>query len=177
MNAAQSAGTGIKDANTYLSANVPAWTKKAMPWLGTGLSTVGALETGFTRAAALRANARTYATEGEVAARQGLEQENQQRRMGARMQGEAIGSAAQSGTGYGGSTGALIRQNAMATELDALNIRYKAQLQNWAYGAQAQNIRSEARSTQADTYLRSGAALLRGWSGNYTGSPGFVAQW
>jgi hypothetical protein len=91
--------------------------------------------------------------------------------MGAKVIGSETAAAGQSVGGYGGSTGRMIAQAAVNTELDALNIRHKGQMQKWAYATQAQTLQSEARVASASGLMRAGAELLKGYSGNYTGVP------
>lgn len=114
-------------------------------------------------------NAATMDYEGRTAAAQGYEAEAQQRRKGAMFQGSQIAAAGQAGAGYGGSTGRAITQNVRNATEDALSIRYKAQLQKWAYGTQSANLAAEGQSEATSDYLRAGGALLRGYSGNYLG--------
>lgn len=150
----------------------PQWQQmmsKALPGISTGLTGVGNLVGGISQANALRSNATSYTTEGLAAARQGSEQEAQQRRAGAATIGSMTAAAGQAGTGYQGSNGRMIAQSAANTELDALNIRYKSQLQKWSYFSQSSNLRSEASAAQGSGIARAGAALLKGYSGNYTG--------
>lgn len=137
----------------------------------TALQAGGALVSGLSQSSALRANARTYDTEAGIASTQGYEQEAQQRRAGSMEMGRETAAVGAAGAGYGGSAGRALAQSAQNTELDALNIRYKAQLQKWAYGAQAENLRSEASTATASGVMKAGAALLSGHSKNYL-SPG-----
>lgn len=145
----------------------------ALPYLGTGLNALGAFTAQSAEARSLRYNARAYQAEADIASRQGLEQEAQQRITGAKVLGRQVAAAGESGGGYGGSTGAIIGQSARNIELDALNTRYKAALQRWSFAAQSQNLAAEGRQAQMGAYLKAGAALLRGYSGNYTGASPF----
>lgn len=149
------------------------WLTKAMPSISTGLGIGSALVGSTAQARALSTNAQTYQTEGATAARQGYEQEAQQRITGAKVIGAQTAAAGAAGAGYQGSTGRMIAQSARNVELDALNTRYKAQLQKWSFGAQAQNLGYESGVARAGGILKAGAALLRGYSGNYTGNSPF----
>ena len=146
---------------------------QALPGIGTGLNAGGAYLASRSQANALRTNAAAYNSEASIASRQGFEQEAQQRITGAKVIGRQVAAAGESGGGYGGSTGRMIAQSARNVELDALNTRYKAQLQRWSFAAQAQNLEQESRATQQGAYLKAGSALLRGYSGNYTGTTPF----
>src|SRR6185312_2798229 len=103
----------------------------------------GSLISGTAKANAANDNATVMGFEARTAAAQGYEAEAQQRRKTAMMEGSQIAAAGQAGAGYGGSTGRAIGQNIRNATEDALSIRYKAQLQKWAYGTQATNIASE----------------------------------
>lgn len=137
------------------------------PAAATALQSGGALISGLSQASALRENARTYDTEAGIASTQGYEQEAQQRRAGAMEMGRETAAIGAAGAGYGGSAGRSLAQSAQNIELDALNIRYKAQLQKWAYGAQSENLRSEAGTAEAGGVMKAGAALLSGYSKKY----------
>lgn len=141
---------------------------KAFPQIATSLQTFGAFKSGIDQSNALRSNAQSYAAEGVIAARQGSEQEAQERRQGSMVMGRETAAIGTAGAGYGGSAGRAIAQSALNTQLDALNIRYKSQLQKWAYGAQAKNLQDEANTARTSGYLKAGAALLTGFSKDYT---------
>lgn len=140
------------------------------PWLtaAKALQAGGTLASGLSQAKALQANAGAYRAEAATAADQGFQQESQIRREGAQRIGQETAAVGQSGTGYGGSNSRLIAQNALNVQLDALNTRYKSQLQKWSYQAQASNLDYEARQARVGGFLNAGAALLKGASGNYT---------
>lgn len=142
---------------------------KSVPWAATSLNLAGALTSGLTGAQASEQNARTYRSEGAIATTQGAEQEAQERRGTAMTLGSMRAAAAQAGGGTDGSAGRAIGQSAMNAELDALNIRYKSQLQRWAYSAQAENLDKEATIQRTGGFLKAGAALLKGYSSNYLG--------
>jgi hypothetical protein len=144
---------------------------KSIPWAATTLNTTGALVTGLTGAQASEQNARTYRTEGTIATTQGAQQEAQERRSTAMTLGSMRAAGAQAGAGTDGSAGRAISQSAMNAELDALNIRYKSQLQRWSYFAQADNLDREATAQRTSGALKAGAALLKGYSSNYLAGP------
>lgn len=141
---------------------------KTFPQIATSLQTFGALKSGIDQSNALRYNAQSYATEGAIAGRQGAEQEAQTRRQGSMALGHEAAAVGTAGAGYGGSAGRAMAQSAVNTQLDALNIRYKAQLQKWAFGAQAQNLQDEAKTARTGAFLKAGASLLTGFSKDYT---------
>lgn len=142
----------------------------ALPTIGTGLNAIGSFAGTYAQSRALRSNALGLRTEADIASRQGEEQESQTRITGQKVIGQQVAAAGEAGGGYGGSTGRMIAQSARNTVLDALNVRYKAALQRWSFGAQAANLDYEAGQAKTGAYLKAGAALLRGYSGNYTGT-------
>ena len=140
---------------------------KAAPFV----SAIGDFITGGDQSRAMRENAAIYHAEARTALAQGYEAEAQQRRTGAAAIGREVAAAGQAGAGYGGSVGRVIRQSAISTELDALNIRYKAALQGWGYNRQADIMQREAGGLERGGILRAGAALLQGY-GNYAKGTG-----
>lgn len=136
-------------------------------WLGTALQAFGAAKEGMDASSALKYNSGIYAEEARTAAAQGYEQEAQTRRQTAGELGREEAAAGEAGAGYGGSTGRMIGQSALNAELDALNVRYKSQLQKWAYNAQSANLANEAGTVRTGGFLKAGAALLRGKAGGY----------
>lgn len=131
------------------------------------MSAYGAYQQGQASSNSAGANAATYREEAATTLSQGYEAEAQQRRRGADVIGREVTAAGQAGAGYGGSVGRSIRQSAVNTELDALNIRYKAGLQAWAYRTQGANLSAESGIFSQVGNMRAGAALLKGYS-NYT---------
>lgn len=159
-NAAYSAGNSFSSKTGWV------------PAAATGLQTAAPLVAGIAQARSDRANAAVMGQEGSIAATQGFEQEAQQRRAGTMALGREKAALGAAGAGYGGSAGRAVRQSALNTELDALNIRYKSQLQRWAYASQGQNLKYEGGMALAGGAMKAGAALLRGYSGNYVGDFG-----
>lgn len=142
----------------------------------TAVSTLGALQQGQAQKAAYQAQAQAQDYNAIVAennARAAREQANareeaQRRKFGA-LQGQAIAGIAQSGTGFDGSNADILKQNAIANELDALTIRYEGQNQASGLMAQAEldrmqsgAARMNARSAVTGSYFNAGANLLGG---------------
>lgn len=130
-------------------------------------SAAGAAAQGVQQANASAYNSAIYAQEGRTAAIQGAAAEANLRRNNAQTMGRMVAGAAQAGGGFNGSVGRSIQQSANNMELDALNIRYKSQLQKWAYGAQSSNLAQEGSSAMSTSLLRAGASLLKGYNTNY----------
>lgn len=139
-----------------------------MAFLPLAITALGALKSGSDQANAANANATVYGYEGKTAAAQGYEAEAQQRRNTAEVIGSETAAAGQAGGGYGGSTGRRIGQSQVNAELDAMNIRYKSQLQKWSYASQAQNLKDQAGTATTNSFLNAGGSLLKGYSKNYT---------
>lgn len=140
---------------------------QALPWI---ITAAGALKQGSDQKSADSYNAKVMNTEGVIASTQGYEAEAQKRRDTAQVLGKMEAAAGQAGAGYGGSVGRVLGQSAVNAELDALNIRYKAALQKWAYTTQGANLVAEGKNAQTSSWLRAGSALLRGYSSNYAGA-------
>lgn len=127
------------------------------------------------------ANAADYnAAVGQERARSAFEQgnanEEAQRRQAAQAMGRQRAATAQSGVDLAsGSALDLYKQSATNAELDALNIRYGAQLQGQGMQQQstldslsADQARSNANSALTAGYLNAGASALSSY-GAYTG--------
>jgi hypothetical protein len=119
-------------------------------------------------------NATVTRMNADVAAMQGSAAEEQQRRQFRAFEGAAIAAAAQSGAGLEGSNADVIKQNAVAAELDALTIRYESQMKARGLMAQseldrmqAQASRRAAKDAMTGAYLNAGASLLGGASKAY----------
>lgn len=110
-----------------------------------------------------------------------VREEAQRRRFNA-LEGEALAGIAQSGTGFDGSNLAIIEQNAINNELDALTIRYEGGQQARGLAVTGENYRSQsqldkmnaaqlnanASSTMTGGYLSAGSMLLSAPSRYYT---------
>jgi hypothetical protein len=83
---------------------------------------VGGYKQGKSQSKLMRQQAR-------VAEQQGLADEEAMRRQAREILGAQAAAMAQSGTGPGGSNELIARQSAALAELDALNIRYRGQMQ------------------------------------------------
>lgn len=119
-------------------------------------------------------NATVARQNAQVAGAQASAQEEQQRRKFRALQGEAIAGMAQSGTALDGSNADVLRQNAVANELDALTIRYEGQMKSRGLNAQAdldtlnaQASRRAGRDARTAGYINAGAQLLSGGSKYY----------
>jgi hypothetical protein len=137
--------------------------------IGASVRGFGDIMQGNDQATAMRTNAQIYGGEASTASTQGFQAEATQRRAGAMAIGRETAAAGQAGGGYGGSTGRAIGQSIQNAELDALNVRYKSQMQRWSYGTQAAFMNQEAKTQGQNGLLKAGASLLQGYSSQYTG--------
>lgn len=142
----------------------------------TSVKALGALQQGRAASAQRQGEAHAYdynaavsRNNADVALQQSSAAEEQQRRQARDLEGKAIAAAAESGAGLDGSNGDVIRQSAVAAELDALTIRYEGQMKARGLMAQAeldsmqaQASRSAAKSAMKGAYLSAGAELLSG---------------
>lgn len=88
--------------------------------------------------------------------------EESQRRRFAQLEGAAMAGVAQSGTGFGGTNMAIIEQNAIENELDALTIRYEGQQQAKGLEVTAGNYRSQAELDRMNaSQLNANASAIR----------------
>ncbi|NOV24158.1 hypothetical protein E5S69_11610 [Cupriavidus necator] len=154
-------------------------------WLAVGsavLGATGAVSSANAQAASAQSaqnaaeyNAAASAQRATVAFQQGNANEEAQRRQAALQLGKQRAATAQSGVDLAsGSALDLYQQSATNAELDALNIRYGAQLQAQGYQQQstldslsAQQAGNNARSAMTAGYLNAGASALSAY-GTYT---------
>lgn len=144
-----------------------------------GMQAIGAIQQGNARAAqyeqekqAQERNAQIAQENANIAARQGTANEEAQRRKAAIMAGEQRAAIAQAGIGTSGTATDLTEQSASLAELDALNIRYNASLQQASYLNQAgqaswaaENAGANASTARTSGWLNAGASVLSGLGG------------
>lgn len=131
-----------------------------------GISALGAIQQAQAASAQAKsaAQAQEYnaavARNNEIAVNQQTSfAEDQQRRRFRALQAEGMVAAAQSGAGLGGSNEDVLRQNAIANELDALTIRYEGQMKARGLLAQAEldRMQAEANRRAAKQAMTAGA--------------------
>lgn len=161
-----------------------------IPYIAAAMAAAGAIASANAQASSAKsaANAAEYNAEVDrqratVALQQGNANEESQRRQAAIAMGRQTAATAQSGVDLtSGSALDLYQQSATNAELDALNIRYGAQLQ--AQGLQqqgtldtmtAQQQRNNARSATTAGYLNAGASALSSY-GTYTNNQAALAK-
>lgn len=144
-----------------------------------GMQAIGAIQQGNARAAqyeqekqAQERNAQIAQENANIAARQGAANEEAQRRKAAIMAGEQRAAIAQAGIDTSGTATDLTEQSASLAELDALNIRYNASLQQASYLNQAgqaswaaENAGANASTARTAGWLNAGASVLSGLGG------------
>lgn len=133
-----------------------------------GLQAVGTLASGYSQASGLNAQADAYKQQATIAdanARSASAQadlrEEQIRREGRQEISAQRVAAATSGTGMGGSTGDLIRQNQTFAAMDALNTRYEGALRRTSFENEASGLRHASKSARRQAR----GAVLGGWLG------------
>lgn len=95
---------------------------------------------------------------------QGSQQEETQRRQARQTLGEQRAAIAESGTGFSGSNADVMRQSATNAELDAMNIRYGADVQALGYKNQATSSRFNAKLSKNSGKAAAMAGYLSGAS-------------
>ena len=144
--------------------------------VGTGLKAIGSVAEGNAKSAAYKGEAKSHDYNARVADlnagmsyEQGSQQEEQARRDSRQQLGEQRAAVAQSGTGFGGSNADVIRQSTTNAEMDALNIRYGADVEAVGYKntAQAERYnaalsRNAAKSAKKSGYLNATANIIGG---------------
>lgn len=112
-------------------------------------------------------NQKVAQSNAELAIQQGGQQEEAQRREARQALGQQRAALAESGIGLDGTGGDLYQQSAADAELDALNIRYNADLQAASFknnasldGYQAQVYGKQAKDYGRAAAIGVGTALL-----------------
>lgn len=147
--------------------------------VSTAFSVIGAINQGNAKSEQYEAqaqanayNAQVMRNNAQIASEQGNANEEAQRRHARQVMGAQRAAIAEAGIGTEGTGGDLVEQSASNAELDAMNIRYNAHLQNvgflneanlqdW-YGTQARRNASSARTSG---WMNAGTAVLSGLGG------------
>lgn len=141
---------------------------------GGALQAVGAIKQGQAQSARYQSEANAADYNAQMArlnagavGEQASAAEEQHRRKFRAMQAKGIVGAAESGAGLDGSNEDVLRQNAVAAELDAQTIQYEGQMkargllaQSELDKMQAQASRRAAKDAMQGAYLNAGASLL-----------------
>lgn len=122
-----------------------------------GFGAVSKLAGGFAESGAYKANARSSMQEANVALDQSAREEGQARRDASQLTGAQIAAAGASGTTLEGSNSAFIIDQAVQSELNALNTRYAGQVKATSLRNQAAVQKWQARGALTGAIL-SGAA-------------------
>lgn len=115
-------------------------------------------------------NAKVMGIEGQVSGMEANEATNTSLRQSRMALGRSTAAAVESGGGIGGSTGAVLHQNTVNAELDALNTRYAGVLRRDSFDEQAKNDRFEGQNAQASAFLSGAGSLLKQSYGAKTGT-------
>lgn len=106
-------------------------------------------------------NAKVLAGEGAVSGMQSNEATNTQLRQGNTALGRSTAAAVESGGGVQGSTGAVLHQNAVNAELDALNVRYAGVLRKNSYDTQSTLDRQQGNDAMGSAFLSGAGSILK----------------
>jgi hypothetical protein len=118
-----------------------------------------------TEASSYRAAARVDKENARLAELDAAYKQEDIRRRGRAVQGEAISALAEGGNAIGeGSAGDLIYQNALEIEYAALGARYQGRLEAHGYRVRAAQEKTAAKSALIGGLLRAGAAAITGMS-------------
>jgi hypothetical protein len=123
---------------------------------------MAALYSGFQAKREAGQEADVLSEEAKIVAQQSVAAQDAQRRQARQflsMQSVMVG---ESGTGYGGSSGVLMKQSAIEAELEALNIRYAGDLKVQGLNTRAQFAKQRGTSALIGSGLAAGSALLSG---------------
>jgi len=100
------------------------------------------------------ANAMTLRQEGAAAEQQSVQQSNMLNRQGRESLGKSAAAIAQGGAGVGGSSAAEMDQAAVATEMDALNARYKGAFTNFGYAGAAREAMASGKAAESSAMAK-----------------------
>lgn len=100
-------------------------------------------------------DAKAVRKQARVAYAQGYADEEAARRAARYQLGEQAAALAQAGIGPGGTAELVVKDSALAAEMDALNYRYRGLQQGRA-------LRSQAKAIRRDAFLMAGSQLLGG---------------
>lgn len=109
-----------------------------------------------------RSEARLLRQQSRVAMAQSTADEEAQRRQARLLHGAQAAALAQSGTGMDGSNEQIMSQSAAMAELDALNIRYRGQMESRGLLARAKAAKRTGNLSAGLELLKGGAALYAG---------------
>jgi hypothetical protein len=127
----------------------------------------GALAQGQAGYNAGQYNAQQRTMEGNAAMDQALAQEAQTRVKNREDLGKQAAAVGAAGIGYGGSSGRVMDQSAVNSELDALNVRYRGAFTKYGYDAEAALAKYQGNVSRVNSYLKAGGAIISGKSTGY----------
>ena len=127
----------------------------------------GALAQGQAGYSAGQYNAQQRTAEGNAAMDQALAQEAQTRNKDRQDLGRQAAAVGAAGIGYGGSSGRVMDQSAVNSELDALNVRYRGAFTKYGYDAEAALSKYQGDVSRVNSYLKAGGALITSKSSGY----------
>lgn len=120
---------------------------------------------GFGEAGALKANARGALQEANVTLDEAARAEGQARRDASQLTGAQIAAAGASGTTLEGSNSQFIIDQAVQSEMNALNTRYAGQAKATSLKNQALVGKWQARGALTGAFLKAGTDAIKGVAG------------
>lgn len=118
-----------------------------------GFGAVSKIAGGLSESGAYKANARASMQEAQVASDQAAREEGQARRDASELTGAQIAAAGASGTTLDGSNSQFIIDQAVQSELNALNTRYAGQVKATSLRNQAKVQKWQARGALTGAIL------------------------
>lgn len=115
-------------------------------------------------------NSKVMGIEGQVSGMEANEATNTNLRQSRMALGKSTAAAVESGGGISGSTGAVLHQNTVNAELDALNTRYAGILRRDSFDEQARNDKFEGQNAETSAFLSGAGSLLKQSYGAKTGT-------
>lgn len=133
----------------------------AVPYASIGLQAATSVFEGFSQSSALKASAAVDNENARLSELQGAYNQEDIRRRGRAVQGEAIAAGADSGNGVANLQD-LLFQNNLEIEYAAQSARYSAATEARGYRASAAQKKQAAHAAVIGGFLRAGAAAVTG---------------
>lgn len=140
----------------------------ALPFMMAAAGAVQAISSirqGKAANSAAQANAQNLEQQAGGVRQQTVSREELQRQQARQTIGQQIAAGAQAGTGLAGSNVDALRESLMASEMDALNIRYGGLTQANALENQATMTRSAGKNARTSGYLSAFGSILNAGAG------------
>lgn len=137
-----------------------AWFAAALPYIEAGVAVAGTAAQMQNQQNQAKFQAKSAELEDKVNADQAAREEEATRRDSDAFFGRQRAAIAESGLGYGGTTGMLVDQGAKLAELDALNVRYSGGVRGAGLLSESRAARVSGKAAGRTGSLLAGAQLL-----------------